>query len=37
MAWYAGCPLCMREVKHAPRRRDEGAGKIYFVDIDAPE
>ncbi len=33
---YAGCPLCMREVNML-RRRDEGAGKICFVDIDAPD
>ena len=32
----AGCPLCMREVNML-RRRDEGQGKILFVDIDSPE
>ncbi len=32
---HAGCPLCMREVNML-KRRDEGKGKIYFVDIDAP-
>ena len=35
-ALVAGCPLCMREVNML-RRRDEVAGKICFVDIDAPE
>lgn len=32
----AGCPLCMREVNML-KRRDEGKGRIYFVDIDAPD
>lgn len=36
MRCLAGCPLCMREVNML-KRRDEGKGKIYFVDIDAPD
>lgn len=31
-----GCPLCMREVNML-KRRDEGVGKIAFVDIDSPD
>ncbi|MCX5943327.1 MAG: DUF393 domain-containing protein [Cyanobacteria bacterium] len=30
------CPLCQREVE-ALRSRDQGNGRIYFVDIDAPD
>ncbi len=29
------CPLCMREVNML-KRRDEGQGKIAFVDIASP-
>ncbi|CAL8460729.1 g260 [Coccomyxa elongata] len=36
MLYDGGCPLCMREVNML-KRRDEGKGKIYFVDIDAPD
>ena len=32
----AGCPLCMREVNML-KRRDEGKGRIWFVDVDSPE
>ena len=30
------CPLCQREVE-ALRSRDQGNGRICFVDIDAPD
>ncbi|EIE25433.1 putative thiol-disulfide oxidoreductase DCC, partial [Coccomyxa subellipsoidea C-169] len=36
MLYDGGCPLCMREVNML-KRRDEGKGKIYFVDVDAPD
>jgi predicted DCC family thiol-disulfide oxidoreductase YuxK len=30
-----GCPMCLREVKTL-RRRDEGKGRLAFVDVDDP-
>ena len=36
MLYDGDCPLCMREVDML-RRRDEGVGKIEFVDIASPE
>lgn len=35
MLYDGDCPLCMREVNML-RRRDEGVGKIDFVDISSP-
>ncbi len=36
MLYDGDCPLCMREVSML-RRRDEGVGKIEFVDIASPD
>lgn len=36
MLYDGECPLCMREVNML-RGRDEGVGKIDFVDISSPE
>ncbi|MDM7952826.1 MAG: DUF393 domain-containing protein [Cyanobium sp. CZS 25K] len=30
-----GCPLCLREVQTL-RRRDQGQGRLAFVDVDDP-
>lgn len=35
MLYDGECPLCMREVNML-RGRDEGVGKIDFVDISSP-
>ncbi|KAK9810504.1 hypothetical protein WJX72_011884 [[Myrmecia] bisecta] len=36
MLYDGDCPLCMREVNML-RRRDEGKGKIDFVDVASPD
>ena len=36
MLYDGDCPLCMREVNML-RARDEGAGKIWFVDVAGPD
>ncbi len=35
LLYDGACPFCLREVSML-RRRDEGRGRIHFVDIDAP-
>ena len=36
MLYDGDCPLCMREVNML-RRRDDGVGKVEFVDIASPD